>query len=58
LDEAQQAARQRVKDRIMLESEQKLQSDLKSELMPLEDSREALDLGEIRKEAHRIYQRE
>jgi hypothetical protein len=49
LDEAQQAARQRVKDRIKLESEQRLQSDLKSELMPLGDSREALDLGEIRK---------
>jgi hypothetical protein len=58
LDEAQHAARQRLKDRIKLESEQKLQSDLNSEEMPSEDSREALDLGEIRKEAHRIYQRE
>ena len=58
MDEAQHAARQRLKDRIKLESEQKLQSDLNSEEMPSEDSREALDLGEIRKEAHRIYQRE
>ena len=58
MDDAQQAARQRVKDHIKLESEQRLQSDLNSEVMPSEDSREALDLGEIRKEAQRIYQRE
>lgn len=47
-----------MKDHIKLESEQKLQSDLKFELMPYEERCEALDLGEIRKEAHRIYQRE
>jgi hypothetical protein len=58
LDEAQQAAKQRVKDHIKLESDDRLQSELNSEKVPSEDSRDALDLGEIRKEAQRIYQRE
>lgn len=58
LDEAQQAARKRVRDHIKQEAEQRLQSDLNSEQISTEDTHEALDLGEIRKEAHRIYQRE
>jgi hypothetical protein len=58
LDEAQQAARQRVKDHIKQEAEQRLQADLNSEQNSTDDTNEALDLGEIRKEAHRIYQRE
>ena len=58
LDEAQQAARKRVRDHIKQEAEERLQSNLNPEQISTDDTHNALDLGEIRKEAHRIYQRE
>jgi hypothetical protein len=58
LDEAQQAARKRVRDHIKQEAEERLQSNLNPEQYSTDDTHNALDLGEIRKEAHRIYQRE
>jgi hypothetical protein len=57
LDEAQATAIKRVKERIKLESEMKRDDEDSKGSIP-EERRENLDLGEIRKEAHRIFLRE
>ena len=57
MDEAQAAAIKRVKERIKLESEMKKDDEDSKGSIP-EERREHLDLGEIRKEAHRIFLRE